>query len=207
MKNKKLVLFDLDGVIINSKSNMEYAWKSVQDTFDISTPFTDYFKNIGRPFLEIMEKLGYSENGKEIEWVYKSTSLKKLDEIEFYDGVSNVLKDLFENDYKLGIVTSKDKERTNIILEKLGISFSVIRTPDNICRGKPSPDHLLLAMALTNTDPVNTIYIGDMDVDYLAAKSAGVDYIHAMWGYSPTIKHDVLKLNSFMDIFTYLERK
>jgi len=205
MKNKKLILFDLDGVIVNSESNMKLAWNEVQTIFAITTPFEDYFKNIGRPFSEIMKILGHSENSNKIEDVYKSTSLKTLNDIEFYDGVSDVLNKLSVKGYKLGIITSKDKDRTDLILNKLNVTFSIIRTPDNLCRGKPSPDHLLFAMAVTNTDPINTIYVGDMDVDCLAAERAGIDYIHAMWGYSPKIEHTVFGLNSFRDIYNFLE--
>ena len=205
MINKKLVLFDLDGVIVNSKSNMEFSWNLVQDHFSISTPFEEYFRNIGRPFIDIMRILGHFDMGKQIEEVYKSASFKILDDIEFYDGIQDMFANLVEEECRLGIITSKDKERTKHILDKLGVKFSIIRTPNAVCRGKPSPDHILYSMAVTNTDPTDTVYIGDMEVDYLAAKRANIDYLHAGWGYSPHIKHDVFSLNAAHDVVTYLK--
>jgi phosphoglycolate phosphatase len=65
----------------------------------------------------------------------------------------------------------------------LPITFDCIKTPDGRMRGKPAPDHLLSAMAETGEDPVDTLYVGDMEADHKAAIRAGIDYAHAMWGY------------------------
>ena len=45
----KLVLFDLDGVLIDSKENMRCAW-IVKKKFNLKQSFENYFKNIGLPF-------------------------------------------------------------------------------------------------------------------------------------------------------------
>ena len=38
-------------------------------------------------------------------------------------------------------------------------------------------------MAFCNVDPIDTVYIGDMQSDYECAQRAGVDFIHANYGY------------------------
>lgn len=129
--------------------------------------------------------------------------MDNFDKISFYDGTQEVLRKLTKLGYKLGIVTSKDNQRTQMILDNLDVELSIVRTPDNICRGKPSPDHLMIALA--NTDPSEAIYIGDMSVDYLASSIAGINYFHAAWGYSPEIKYTVHKLHTLKDIITNLE--
>ncbi len=54
----KLVLFDLDGVLIDSRETMRTAWETVRHELKIDEPFDRYFAEIGRPFSEIMERLG-----------------------------------------------------------------------------------------------------------------------------------------------------
>ena len=54
---KKIYLFDLDGVILNSKKNMNLAWNSVRRELDIDVNFRSYFCEIGIPFKEILKKL------------------------------------------------------------------------------------------------------------------------------------------------------
>lgn len=207
MKNKKLILFDLDGVILNSKDNMQLCWQAVQNKFSITTPFEDYFKNIGRPFSEIMAILGHTDQAVEIEAIYKETSVNNLDTLNFYKRVPETLASLQQQGFKLGIVTSKDEKRTHLILGQLETVFEVIQTPNTQYRGKPAPDHLLAAMAITNTDPAETVYIGDMEVDYFAATRAAVDYFHAGWGYSDGYASNIITLESIADIMDHLEKE
>ena len=103
----------------------------------------------------------------------------------------------------IGIVTSKQKERTKKILELFNNKFSVIRTPDGICRGKPAPDHLLMAAAIENVDPSETLFVGDMGVDSMAARRAGFDYVHASWGYGACASGDV-QVRKFSDLIQYI---
>ena len=51
------ILFDFDGVLIDSLPAMEIAWKSVQNKFGILNTFIDYKKYIGLPFKEILKQL------------------------------------------------------------------------------------------------------------------------------------------------------
>ena len=56
---KKILIFDLDGVLIDSKENMFLSWKQVQEKHNLKQiKFYDYFKNIGRPFNDILKILG-----------------------------------------------------------------------------------------------------------------------------------------------------
>jgi phosphoglycolate phosphatase len=180
---KRLFLFDLDGVILDSRENMEAAWEEVRKRCRIAVSFEDYFRLIGRPFQEILSLLAIRDGLEEIERVFRMASMNNLGLAAFYDGIEETLVGLEADGVVLGIVTSKDRLRTGAILAKLPVSFQVVQTPNDLHRGKPAPDHLLVAMAEANIDPQETIYIGDMDADYEAATRAGVDYAHASWGY------------------------
>mgnify|MGYP000400629060 CR=1 FL=1 len=53
---KTLYIFDLDGVLIDSKENMEKSFNSLNTGRD----FKDYFKLIGKPFKDILTEIGIS---------------------------------------------------------------------------------------------------------------------------------------------------
>ena len=53
----KLLIFDLDGVLINSLPNMKYSWKKVRKICDVKSNFSDYQKFIGLEFYDILSKL------------------------------------------------------------------------------------------------------------------------------------------------------
>jgi phosphoglycolate phosphatase len=204
MVNKKLILFDLDGVLIDSKANMKTAWGEVCQKHNINVSFENYFLHIGRPFSNILNIIGISENHISIEETFKIASLESINEITFFNNVKDVLQELVCNNFKIGVVTSKDLMRTEIILSQLSTPFSIVRTPNNFYRGKPAPDHLLQAISISNLDPDQTLYIGDMLVDYQASKRAKIDYIHANWGYEDNLEEGVLTLDDILELKSLL---
>ena len=56
-KNKKLIIFDLDGVLIDSLSNMKKALKKTSSVMMIKLDFMEYKKYLGLPFEKIMNKV------------------------------------------------------------------------------------------------------------------------------------------------------
>ena len=46
--NKLAIILDLDGVLINSKKNMEISWNITKKKFNLKSNFNDYFKEIGK---------------------------------------------------------------------------------------------------------------------------------------------------------------
>lgn len=197
---KRLVLFDLDGVLLDSRENMQRSWLKVSEQFGIKVSFEQYFNEIGRPFSNIMERLGLSKHAAAIEAVFRMASMDNLDVLRFYPHVADTLRQLEAAGLKMGIVTSKDQLRTNAILAMLSVTFASVHSPDGKMRGKPAPDHLLMAMAQTGVDPVETIYIGDMAADHEAAKRAGIDYAHADWGYGQTPADECWILSGMQDL-------
>ena len=203
-ESKKLIVFDLDGVIVDSRANMEYSWNKVQTQLSVSTPFECYFALIGRPFEDIISKLGLSAQLKEIEDIYCTSSSQNIDLVHFYPDVEETLLLLANAGMLLAMVTSKDAIRTSMILKRLQVEFVAVQTPSKGFRGKPAPDHLMAAMARANVDPINTVYIGDMESDAEAAERAGIDYIHAQWGYGELPVNAFAIASKFSDLLDIL---
>lgn len=200
---KKLILFDLDGVLLDSEDNMRQAWKQVLIKTDIGISFEDYFSRIGCPFKDILLSLGIKSDFDEIEKVYMTASFDLLKDASFFTNVNETLHKIHALGVKMGVVTSKDYLRTKAVLKQINIPFVSIQSPCKIYRGKPAPDHLLVAMAEAGEDPSDTIYVGDMETDYIAAKRAGIDYVHAAWGYGKIID-SVPYLNTISDLPGYI---
>ena len=189
----RLCLFDLDGVIIDSRKNMEKSWAAVQAVFDIKVPFDQYFEQVGRPFDEIMEIIGLHKLAQPIKKVYDTASACRLDMIEPYEGCIETIQSIKKQGKRIGVVTSKSQDRTLEIIKQFGVLFDVIECPNGRGRGKPNPDPILRAIIKCQSDPAETIYVGDMEVDYEAAKRAGVRYIHVEWGYGE-YDHEMIRI-------------
>ena len=179
------VVFDLDGVLIDSKECMDCCWAEVRSKTGIQIPFTSYFSQIGKPFRAILSTIGVPENlWSEVEEIYFKTQLQNQDLILKYPGTQELLDQLLERNYVLGLVTSKGSIATSAILSKFNWShFSTVVTPESCVRGKPYPDPLLYFSNKEHLSPETSVYIGDMTVDLQAAESAGFSFIRAGWGY------------------------
>ena len=107
--NKKFdfIIFDLDGVLFDTKQNMLMAWNKTRKKYYIKKTFKFYFKELGLPFDKILENLGIQAR-PQIFKTYKEESIKHIDLIEPYRYVVKILKFLKLNNIKFSIVTSKD---------------------------------------------------------------------------------------------------
>ena len=198
--SKKLVLFDLDGVLIDSKENMNLSWMAVCEKFNLNVEFIDYFSHIGRPFQDILEILNIKEDKYEIGLAFNNVSSKLINKVNIYDGVEVVLHQLFDKNIKTGIITSKETNKTHKMLALFDFTFDIVQTPNNNLNGKPAPDHILYAMKQLDMSAPDVIYIGDMDVDYEAAKGARVDFAFASWGYGNCSDKNIIKLKNILSL-------
>lgn len=181
---KKVLIFDVDGVLIDSKKNMELSWKKVQKKHSLNhVEFESYFKNIGRPFFKILNILGINKDLKKIKETYQQESTKQIKEIKFYKNTKKIIKDLKNKDYILNIVTSKDLDRTKKSIKNIMNNFTYIECNNDMTRGKPFPDQINLIISKLKVDKAECVYIGDTLVDYHSAKNAKIDFIFAKWGY------------------------
>jgi phosphoglycolate phosphatase len=201
---KRLVLFDLDGVLLHSQENMRQAWDVVLSKTDVNQPFEAYFSLIGRPFKDIMACLGVTSDIDNIEKIYMTASFDFLAQATFFPGVREALGTLRQMGVKMGVVTSKDLPRTKAVLAQLDIKFSSVQCPNNKLRGKPAPDHVLMAMAEAGEDPADTLFMGDMETDWQAAQRAGIDYVHANWGYGMPLE-STPALDSILDLPKFIQ--
>ncbi len=181
---KKFLIFDLDGVLIDSKMNMFLSWSKVQNKYFLNEiDFNQYFKHIGRPFFDILKLIGIKKNFDKIKKTYQLESIKNRNEINYYDDAVNTMKKLKKRKFVLNIVTSKDKNRTMKFLKENKNLFNYIECDNSKNKGKPNPYKINKIINKSNFIKSDCVYIGDTQVDYLTAKNAKIDFIYAKWGY------------------------
>lgn len=176
-----LVLFDLDGVLVDTLAVMRVAWAAVQRAHGIVVPFEAYAAHLGLPFPDIMRALGLGSSPG-LQATYETAASAAKDLASPFPGIRPVLASLMAGGCRLGVVTSKSRRRAVPLVEMLGVAFVTVCTPED-GPGKPAPDGLLTAVAEAAVDRSRAVYVGDMPADQQAARRAGVAYAHAGWGY------------------------
>ena len=202
--DKILLIFDFDGVLVNSIKVMEIAWKNVTKKLKINKPFSKYRKFIGLPFNKILENLQINKNQKLIYNIFHKTSLQNKNLIKPYNGVLKNLNLLKKYGYKLAIVTSKSKSRVIPIKKKFKFPISNIVCHSKKFTGKPSPDQIIEAIKKSKIEPERIYYVGDMYVDYLLAKNSNAKFIFCKYGYERKkvkFKKSIKRFSDLMKIF------
>ena len=203
----KLIVFDLDGVLINSLPNMIYSWNKVRRKFKIDNQFTEFYKFIGLEFYEILENLKIKKKDfLKIKKAYSKFSNEGSNRIQLYKNVKKTLLKL-NKITPLAILTSKDKARTKKILKKLlsEINFQSVQSPTKKFRSKPSSDLLLKLIAENNVNLDQVLFIGDSVYDYQMAKRSHVKFIYAKYGYSNLNNNKMNTINSINQIFKFVK--
>lgn len=178
------IMFDMDGVLLDSRPAMTYAWSCVCDKFKFNIHPQLYLDNIGLPFESILTNLGISESlHVDIKLLYGSSVTKCSHLMTLYRGIPFVLNQLSLLNLSIAIITSKEFWRADYICDVFGIPCEVLITPEFTQRGKPHPDPIIAALSKLDVAPHQSIYIGDMLTDRQSAESANVTFLHASWGY------------------------
>jgi len=201
---KKLIIFDLDGVLIDSKINMKFAWQAANKKFKLKISFKDYFNHIGKPFDKILKALKVHKDPKEIEKEFSRASILNIKKIKLYKGVAKTLKYLKNKKIKTAIVTSKSFSRTKKIIKKFNIKVDEIQCPSKKLRGKPNPDQIIRVIKKINIKRKNCIYVGDTKFDYIASKRSNIDFALALYGYKIGISKSKINIKNIFQITKFI---
>lgn len=185
----RLIVFDMDGVLVNSIDVMKMAFsaalrecRSDLQLHDCERLFSIYRQHLGKGFLQIMAELGLPETLHE---PFKKHSRYLAPYVAVYPGVEALLSSLKEQGIRLTVATGKDGNRARELLERLQLAeyFDEVTGSDQAAP-KPAPDVINFHRAKFDVARQETLMVGDSPVDLLCARSAGVHSAAALWGYS-----------------------
>ena len=189
MKKIKAVLFDFDGVLIDSLPAMKLSWDSVREKYSVKSRFTEFSNFIGIPFVEILKNLGIEKELFEpIKYHYSKKSSEYRNEIKLNPYTRSILSWLKDNNISVAIVTSKDMRRTKELVEMFDLNIETIVTPELTKRGKPHPDPIFFATKSLSMKLDQTLFIGDMISDMTSAKNAKCHFLFYSMGYEKSKK-------------------
>lgn len=202
MKKFSIFIFDLDGVIFDSKKNMKISWEKTNNKFDLNIKFSKYFNNIGIPFKEILRSLNIKKNLNQIEKEYRNNSKKFMNKVDLFKGIRKFLYFLDKKNIPYSIVTSKDYERSKILLKKYNIYAKSVHSPSKKYKNKL--DMIKYCLKKNKFKKKNCCYVGDTRHDYIAATKSKISFIYANYGYGEKDKKYKLVINSPYQLNKYI---
>ena len=191
---KEIIVFDLDGTLINSAPDLCYALNQTLSEINIpEITLQEVMGYLGDGALELIKRgiTKYSNiNNFDTELlrlrfleIYDNCLLNKTD---FYPNVLQTLKDVKKMDFTLAICTNKPELLAKRIINGLNGSsfFDIITGGDTYEFRKPDPRHLINTILETGKKVEAAIMIGDSDNDINCAKKANIPSIAVNFGYS-----------------------
>jgi HAD superfamily hydrolase (TIGR01509 family) len=195
-REHRAALFDLDGVLVNTEPLKLEAHEDVARSLGSTQPSHFYREVLGqtknrvaRRAIEIA-KLGVSvdEYNRRFDEFYRS---KLGGRVTLTPGAAALLRDLRDENYYCGVVSSSSRAVAQEILRLVGLSsaFDVIVTAESMTSPKPSPAPYRAALNALSVAPARAVAFEDTEAGLQAARRAGLVVI--------AILHD---LNSMQDL-------
>jgi len=182
----KNVIFDFDGVIINSH---DVQVKALTESFKAvcgegNPPYDDFFKLSGDSLKNIFAQLGLP---LEMIPVYQRISRENISLIKIHESMIELLQKLNEIGCNCALCTGKDRSRTLEILRYFNMEhlFKIVVCSDDVDNPKPHPESLMLIMNELGASLENTVMVGDGINDILSAINANIESIAVIWGDVP----------------------
>ncbi|MEZ5126541.1 MAG: HAD-IA family hydrolase [Thermoleophilia bacterium] len=179
------IVFDLDGTIVDTVAliteSFRYATRTVLGEI---LPDEVITAGVGRPLAEQMRALSV-EHADALYDVYREYNHRRHDElIRRYEGIEDMLAALRAAGRRLGIVTSKGRDTTEMAFRAVGLAdyFDVVVTAWDTAEHKPSPVPLKLCLERLGAPAQASIYVGDSPFDMQAGVAAGMATAAVAWG-------------------------
>lgn len=189
-KRYDTVIFDLDGTLLNTlddlHTSVNYALATYQMPLRTLDEIRHFVGNGVQRLLELAVPCGTSQEQLDEAFIAfkKHYALHCNDKTDLYPGISDLLRQLKEKEFKIAIVSNKLQEAVDALYEqyfKETVEVA-IGAKEGIPK-KPAPDSVYEAMQQLEAKPGRTVYIGDSEVDIATADNAGLPCITVTWGF------------------------
>lgn len=184
----KLIIFDMDGTLINSGTMIANTINYVRENLGFSHMEKDFIlEKVNDPKVNSAEffygTTHFTDKQAELFETYYHEHC--LTDLEIYDGIKDLLESL-KGDFILSVATNANSEFAYKMLNhlELGNYFKTVVGYNDVEKPKPHPEMVYKILNEINTTKEKSLVVGDSHKDIQAASNAGVDSILVNWGFS-----------------------
>ena len=185
----KAVLFDLDGTLVNSLSDLAASTNFALTKFGFPTHETEKYKYfVGDGMAKLIER-ALPEDKRDMETIYTTLDIfmkhyraHYVDKTVPYDGISELLDKL--TGVKKAVISNKADEMVIPLTKKLlGDRFDIVCGKREGYPTKPDPTLTLEIIEKLGVASNECIFVGDSGMDMAVAKNSGCVALGVLWGF------------------------
>lgn len=178
----KAILFDMDGVLIESEFLMRHSAMQALADYGITAKHEDFlpFTGMGEDKFVggVAEKYGhtYVKAMKELSYDYYGQQVKEMTNIP--EGIKEMLTTLHEKGLILAVCSAADLRKVKYNIQAIGVDesiFTALVTGSDVTRKKPFPDIYLEGARRVGIEPKDCLVVEDAISGIQAAHAAGMD--------------------------------
>ena len=214
---KKLVIFDLDGTLVNTIADLADSVNHALQTLGYpAQPYEKFPYFVGNGIYKLIERALPTESRDEqtirsVKAVFMDYyMLHNTDKSTVYDGVGELLQALAGKGVALAVASNKVHEATVAMIARLfpDIGFACVLGQRDGVPTKPNPAIVAEILQTASATPSETLYVGDSGVDMQTAHNAGITAVGVTWGLRPVEElrqnaADII-IDSPMELLEYL---
>ncbi|NHN35376.1 HAD family hydrolase [Paenibacillus agricola] len=176
----KAVVFDFDGLIIDTETVWFECFNEVLATHGIEFPIDVFSRCIGTHGTELTDyitaKLGTLEKSQDAQALAAKLHKKKIVHVQARDGVRDYLEEAQRLGLRIGLASSSNRQWIESFLHNLELFqyFEVIKSSDDVAKVKPDPELYLQAVKALGIEPSEALAFEDSVNGSVAAKAAGM---------------------------------
>ena len=182
MGDRRAVLWDMDGTLIDSEEFHWISWRDTMASVDITITHEQFLSSFGQRNDSIIPQwLGTAATSDEIERISNSKEERYRDLIRRYGisplpGVAHWVHRLHKEGWLQAVASAAPRANIDAVLEALSAThvFQAIVSADDVHRGKPDPEVYLLAAARVGVPPERCIVVEDAVAGVEGARRAGI---------------------------------
>jgi 2-phosphoglycolate phosphatase len=186
----KAVLFDLDGTLVDSVKDLAESVNFTRQHYGLDRlPDSTIMAFVGNGVYNLLGKSLETADQTKIGEAYQIFQdhyrIHCADHTKPFPGAFELLIALKEKNIKMGVVSNKPQEFTDLVLKQLNLGhyFEVAFGPESTKNRKPDPEPLLTALQKLGAQPQEAVMIGDSIVDIQAARAARMRIAVLTHGY------------------------
>lgn len=191
---KKLVIFDLDGTLLNTIADLAHSTNYALEKNGFPThQLGEYNYFVGNGINKLFER-ALPEGEKTEENIAKIRrdflthyDVHNADNSRPYEGIPELLHALQEKGLQIAVASNKYQAATSKLVGYFfpNIHFTAVLGQREGVKTKPDPGIVAEIREKAQVDAADTLYIGDSNVDMQTAINSGVDGCGVTWGFRP----------------------